>query len=52
MIPLRDLFGFAVWVAGIFGDTVQWRDQRLKLHTDGQILTGWKTAEDKTNALK
>ena len=38
MIPLRDLFGFGVWVAGLFGDTVQWRDKRLKLRPDGRIL--------------
>ena len=38
LIPLRDLFGFAVWVAGIFGDTVQWRDRHLKLRADGRIL--------------
>ncbi len=38
LIPLRDLFGFAVWAAGIFGDTVQWRDRRLKLRPDGRIV--------------
>jgi ceramide glucosyltransferase len=38
LIPLRDLFGFAVWVAGIFGDTVQWRDRQLKLRPDGRIV--------------
>ena len=38
MIPLRDLFGFAVWVGGLFGDTVQWRDRELKLRSDGRIL--------------
>jgi len=38
MIPMRDLFGFAVWVAGLFGDTVQWRDKRLKLRADGRIV--------------
>ena len=37
LIPLRDLFGFAVWAAGIFGDTVQWRDRQLKLRPDGRI---------------
>jgi ceramide glucosyltransferase len=37
MIPLRDLFGTAVWVAGLAGNTVQWRDQRLKLTRDGRI---------------
>jgi ceramide glucosyltransferase len=38
LIPLRDLFGFAVWAAGIFGDTVQWRDRQLKLRPDGRIF--------------
>jgi ceramide glucosyltransferase len=38
MIPLRDLFGFAIWAGGVFGDTVQWRDQELKLRPDGRIL--------------
>ena len=38
MIPLRDLFGFAVWAGGVFGDTVQWRDRELKLRPDGRIL--------------
>jgi ceramide glucosyltransferase len=37
MIPLRDLFGFAVWAGGIFGDTVHWRDRELKLRPDGRI---------------
>jgi ceramide glucosyltransferase len=37
-IPLRDLGGVAVWAAGLFGRTVVWRDQRLKLDTDGRIL--------------
>ena len=38
LIPLRDLFGFAVWAGGLFGDTVQWRDRKLKLHPDGRIV--------------
>jgi len=38
LIPLRDLFGFAVWVAGLFGATVQWRDRKLKLQPDGRIV--------------
>jgi ceramide glucosyltransferase len=38
MIPIRDIFGFAVWVGGLFGDTVQWRDKELKLRPDGRIL--------------
>jgi ceramide glucosyltransferase len=38
MIPLRDLFGFAVWLAGLFGDTVEWRGQTLRLRPDGRIV--------------
>ncbi|SPF41854.1 Glycosyl transferase, family 2 [Candidatus Sulfopaludibacter sp. SbA4] len=37
MIPLRDLFGFAVWLAGAFGHDVDWRDRRLRLQADGRI---------------
>ena len=37
LMPLRDLFGFAVWLAGVTGDTVEWRGQRLHLHRDGKI---------------
>jgi ceramide glucosyltransferase len=39
MIPLRDLFGFAVWIAGLFGDTVVWRGQTLRLRRDGRIVS-------------
>jgi len=37
MMPLRDLFGFAVWCGGLFGNQVQWRGRRLKLRRDGKI---------------
>jgi ceramide glucosyltransferase len=37
LIPLRDLFGAAVWLAGLFGNTVLWRDRRLKLDSNGRI---------------
>jgi ceramide glucosyltransferase len=37
LVPARDLFGFAVWVAGLFGNTVEWRDRRLRLDRDGKI---------------
>lgn len=36
-LPLRDAFGTAVWVAGLFGGYVEWRGQRLKLRSDGRI---------------
>jgi len=38
LIPLRDLWGAAVWIAGLFGNTVVWRGQRLRLTRDGRIL--------------
>ena len=37
LIPLRDLFGFAVWLVGVFGNDVDWRDRRLRLRPDGSI---------------
>jgi ceramide glucosyltransferase len=37
LIPARDLFGAAVWVAGLFGKTVVWRGQVLKLDPEGRI---------------
>jgi ceramide glucosyltransferase len=39
LIPVRDLFGFAVWVCGLFGRQVEWRDRQLELRADGSILT-------------
>ncbi len=37
MIPLRDLFGFAVWLVGGFGRHVDWRGARLRLDRSGRI---------------
>ena len=37
LIPLRDLFGFAVWLGGAFGHNVDWRGSRLRLDRDGRI---------------
>ncbi len=39
LIPLRDLFGFAVWAAGLFGSTVWWRNRRLRLRRDGRLIS-------------
>ena len=36
-IPLRDLFGTVVWVAGLIGDKVEWRGKKLRLTPDGRI---------------
>jgi ceramide glucosyltransferase len=40
LIPARDLFGFAVWIAGLLGDSVVWRGQTLRLDRDGRIHVG------------
>ncbi len=37
LVPLRDLFGFAVWLGGAFGRTVVWRGRRLRLRRDGRL---------------
>lgn len=36
-VPFRDLFGTAVWAAGITGSTVEWRGLRFRLRKDGTI---------------
>jgi ceramide glucosyltransferase len=36
-IPLRDLFGFAVWLAGLSGADVYWRGRHLTLRPDGRL---------------
>jgi len=38
LIPIRDLWGVAVWIAALFGNTVAWRDRRLKLDPNGRII--------------
>jgi len=37
LVPLRDLFGLAVWVAGLGGREVEWRGLRFRLLSDGRI---------------
>ena len=37
LIPLRDLLGVAVWLAGLFGTRVEWRGRTLRLTRDGRI---------------
>ncbi len=38
LIPFRDLWGFAVWVCGLAGKTVEWRGARIRIGRDGIIL--------------
>jgi ceramide glucosyltransferase len=37
LMPVRDIFGFGVWVAGCFGSTVYWRGRKLRVRRDGRI---------------
>jgi ceramide glucosyltransferase len=36
-IPLRDLFGAAVWITALFGNSVVWRGSTLRLDREGRI---------------
>lgn len=38
LMPFRDLWGFAVWMAGLGGSTVEWRGIRLRLNREGRIV--------------
>jgi ceramide glucosyltransferase len=38
LVPLRDLWGVAIWGAGLVGDTVEWRGRRLRLDAAGRII--------------
>jgi ceramide glucosyltransferase len=37
LMPVRDLFGAAVWLAGLFGSKVIWRGRSIHLRRDGTI---------------
>ena len=37
LVPVRDLFGLAVWAAGMVGREVEWRGLRFQLLPDGRI---------------
>ena len=38
LIPVRDLWGVAVWATALFGNTVEWRGRRLRLDREGKIV--------------
>jgi ceramide glucosyltransferase len=38
LIPVRDLCGVAVWLVGLFGNSVEWRGRRLQLDREGKIV--------------
>jgi ceramide glucosyltransferase len=35
LLPLQDLLGFSLWIAGFFGKLVTWRGHRYVLNADG-----------------
>ncbi len=37
LVPVQDLLSFAFWVAGFFGNTVQWRGRTYDLLADGRF---------------
>jgi ceramide glucosyltransferase len=37
LLPVQDLLSFALWVAGFFGNSIQWRGRRYRLETDGRF---------------
>ena len=37
LIPIRDILGAGVWVAGLFGTHVLWRGIRMRLRRDGTL---------------
>ncbi len=39
LMPGRDLWGFAIWVCGLSGGAVEWRGARLRIDSDGKILS-------------
>jgi len=37
LLPLRDLIAFGLWVAGLFGGSVEWKGRRYRLARGGKI---------------
>ncbi|BCL33752.1 ceramide glucosyltransferase [Nostoc sp. MS1] len=38
LIPLWDLLHFVIWCAGLFGTTIEWRGQQLRLTKEGKLM--------------
>ena len=39
MVPMKDLAQALVWAAAITGNHVEWRGRRMRLRSDGTLLT-------------
>jgi len=39
LVPVRDWFASAVWLAGMFGNTVEWGGEQLTLDREGRIIS-------------
>lgn len=37
LVPVQDLLSFAFWLAGFFGETIEWRGRRYRLLRDGRF---------------
>jgi ceramide glucosyltransferase len=37
LLPLQDLLGFAFWIVGFFGNSINWRGRRYILKRDGTV---------------
>lgn len=37
LLPVQDFIGFAFWIAGFFGNSIQWRGRRYMLNRDGTV---------------
>jgi ceramide glucosyltransferase len=37
LLPVQDILAFAFWIAGFFGNSIQWRGRRYILNRDGTV---------------
>ena len=55
LIPFQDLISALVWVAGFFGNTIDWRGRRYKLLRDGRfqfVGSALRTSEEARQPLQ